>query len=153
MKTTQVLSSSTSPEKMAEIELYDIAKNQMVPLGKQDLYQHETLIDSLTQLLDEVFNPLTDLGRVEEREMFALVMGSGEAYTLAAPDIFLRGDSMQLTHSDSSVSLGWRLDDEVKWTVATPWSWIPIPKATDSVHAIASRIGYESGSRSLMLGR
>ncbi len=153
MKTTQVLNSSISPEKMAEIELYDIAKNQMVPLGKQDLYQHETLIDSLTQLLDEVFNPLTDLGRVEEREMFALVMGSGEAYTLAAPDIFLRGDSMQLTHSDSSVSLGWRLDDEVKWTVATPWSWIPIPKATDSVHAIASRIGYESGSRSLMLGR
>ena len=151
MRTTQVLNSLSSPEKMAEIDLYDIAHDRLVPLAKQDLHHHGVLIDSLKQLLDEVFNPLTDLGRIEERELFTSILEAGDAYTLDAPDILLRGDSMQLTHSDPSVSLGWRLDNEVKWHVATPWSWMAIPQDTGSVHAIASRIGHESGFCSLML--
>ena len=153
MRTTKVLNSSNSTKKLTEIELYDVSRNQLVPLGAQEHSRYKNVIDSLKQLLNAVFNPLTDLGRIEEREMFTSVMESVEAYTLAAPDIIFRGDSMQLTHSDSSVSLGWRLDDEVKWRVTTSRSWMDIPNGRDSVHAIASRIGYESGSRSMKLGR
>ena len=153
MRTTKVLNSSNSTKKLTEIELYDMSRNQLVPLGAQEHSRYKNVIDSLKQLLNAVFNPLTDLGRIEEREMFTSVMESVEAYTLAAPDIIFRGDSMQLTHSDSSVSLGWRLDDEVKWRVTTSRSWMDIPNGRDSVHAIASRIGYESGSRSMKLGR
>ena len=138
---------------MTEIQLYDIARDQLIPVSAQELSRNESVIDSLKQLLDAVFNPLTDLGRIEEREMLTSAMESVEAYTLAAPDIIFRGDSMQFTHSDSSVSLGWRLDDEVKWRVTTSRSWMDIPNGRDSVHAIASRIGYESGSRSMKLGR
>lgn len=136
-----------------EIELYDISRNQLVSLGAQKQSRYKNAIDSLTQLLDAVFNPSTDLGLIEEREMFTSAMESVEAYTLAAPEIIFRGDSMQLTHTDSSVSLGWRLDDEVKWRVTTSRSWMDIPNGRDSIHAIASRIGYESGSRSMKLGR
>jgi hypothetical protein len=138
---------------MTEIELYDIARDQLIPLSAQELSRNESAIDSLKQLLDAVFNPLTDLGLIEEKEMFTSAMESGEAYTLDAPDIILRGDSIQLTHNDSSVSLGWRLDDEVKWRVISSRSWMAIPNGIDSVHAIASRIGHESGCRSMKLGR
>ena len=148
-----MLNSSNPPEKMAEIELYDITKNHLTPLGEQELDHRKNLIDSLKQLLDGVFNPLIDLGRIEEREMFTSILESGDAYTLDSPDILLRGDSIQLAHSDSSVSLGWRLDDEVKWRVAAPHSWMAIPRGTDSVHTIASRIGHESGRRSILLSR
>ena len=142
MRTTKVLNSSNSTKKLTEIELYDMSRNQLVPLGAQEHSRYKNVIDSLKQLLNAVFNPLTDLGRIEEREMFTSIMESVEAYTLAAPDIIFRGDSMQLTHSDSSVSLGWRLDDEVKWRVTTSRSWMDIPNGRDSVkcHSVSNRL-------------
>ena len=71
-----------------------MSRNQLVPLGAQEHSRYKNVIDSLKQLLNAVFNPLTDLGRIEEREMFTSVMESVEAYTLAAPDIIFRGELM-----------------------------------------------------------
>ena len=105
---------------MPEIELYDIKTNHLVPLGEEELGRHKNLIDSLEQLLGGAFDPLTDLGRVEEKEMFASISQSGGAFILDSPDVLLHGDSMKLVHRDSSAGLGWRLDDELTWRVASP---------------------------------
>jgi hypothetical protein len=135
MNTTQVLNSSSSTEAMPEIELYDIKTNHLVPLGEEELGRHKNLIDSLEQLLGGAFDPLTDLGRVD------------------SPDVVLHGDSMKLVHRDSSAGLGWRLDDELTWRVASPDTWMSIPVGADSMHAIASRIGHTSGHGSFALSQ
>ena len=153
MNTTQVLNSSSSTEAMPEIELYDIKSNHLVPLGEEELGRHKNLIDSLEQLLGGAFDPLTDLGRVEEKEMFASISQSGGAFILDSPDVVLHGDSMKLVHRDSSAGLGWRLDDELTWRVASPDTWMSIPVGADSMHAIASRIGHTSGHGSFALSQ
>ena len=57
-----MLNSSNSTKKLTEIELYDMSRNQLVPLGAQEHSRYKNVIDSLKQLLNAVFNPTMKSG-------------------------------------------------------------------------------------------